>query len=297
VTGAWRVQISTDVARPENWDFSIERTDNYEMGTQLDPWRWGHVGDTPDPAKYIGPNGIYVDKLYGDLCIHFLNGCEQLAMYDFKLELVFWNWPEGGEGCEYGEGIGCNGDLMLILDSSGSIEPANRTIAADAAKGFVDILMLDNARIGVTNFSDNGLVEQVLTNDSDLLNASIDAVYTGWVSTWMTNLYEGINVSRIELKSVRDRPDAEYQDYMIIITDGLPNLPTDGPTARAMALAEATAAKAEGTIIYVIGVDGVDPTYCKSIASSADSHYFAADDWTDLADILANLINCPQIPP
>jgi hypothetical protein len=148
----WRARVATNVSNPDNWDFSIERTDSYEMGTQLDPWRWGHdIGDGQlDPSKHIDPAN-YTDKLYGDLCIHFLNVCEQLAMYDFKLELVFWNWPEGGEGCELPEdGIGCNGDIMLTLDTSGSINVTERGIAAEAAKGFVDILMLDNARVGIS---------------------------------------------------------------------------------------------------------------------------------------------------
>jgi uncharacterized protein YegL len=292
-TGVWYAQVRTNVSHPENWDFSIERTDSYEMGTQLDPWRWGHLGDgTIDPSNHI-PENEYVDMLYGDLCIHFLNGCEQLALYDFKLELVFWNWPEGGEGCELPEdGIGCNGDIMLTLDTSGSINPTERGIAADAAKGFVDILMLDNAQVGVVNFSDNGHLQLSLSNDHDLINNTIDAVYAPFNSNWLTNLYEGINLSRVELNT-NDRDDADYKDYMVIITDGVP---TTGPSPYGPeALAEANRAKADGITIFVVGV-GVDATgeaYCRTIATD-DDHYFGAADWEDLADILALLINCPN---
>jgi collagen type VI alpha len=99
-------------------------------------------------------------------------------------------------------------------------------------------------------------------------------------------------VSREELKSIRDRDDADYPDYMVIITDGYPNEPGMDPAG--MAWAEANASKAEGITIYVVGVgSGVNQAYCEGIASSPD-HYFAAADWDDLADILANLINCPN---
>jgi uncharacterized protein YegL len=290
-TGVLFPQVRTDVRNPDNWDFSIERTDNYEMGTQLDPWRWGHTGDgLRNPGDRIDP-ADYVDKLYGDLCIHFLNSCEQLALYDFKMELVFWNWPEGGEGCDPGFGIGCNGDLILCLDSSGSIDTADRTIASTAAQGFANALMLDNAQIGVVNFSTIAVLELGLSNVlADIINAIIDT-YTGYDMNWMTNLHDAIVLAHQELTAPNDRDDTDYPDYMVIVTDGLP---TEGPTPyQAQAQAAADAAKADGITIFVVGVEGVDQTFCESIASSP-IHYFAASEWEDLQDILENLINCPM---
>jgi hypothetical protein len=290
-TDEWVAQISTNVGNPDNWDFSIERTDDNEMGVQLDPWRWGNNPDF-DVGDHIDPDA-YTDILYGDLCIHFLNSCEQLAMYDFKLELVFWNWPEGGEGCDPpDDGIPCNGDIFLVLDTSGSIDPDERLIAAEAAKGFVDALMLDNAQIGITQFNTLGSMELALSNDAVLIKSIIDAVYAPWDPAWLTNLYEGLMYSRIQLNT-NDRPDVDFKDYMVVITDGQPNEPGDNANAEAVALAEANAAKGEGMTIFVVGVgDELDPAYCQQIASTPDDYYPAAD-WNDLADLLATLVNCP----
>jgi hypothetical protein len=288
----WQAQVRQDVTNPDNWDFSIERTDDYEMGKQLDPWRWGHTGDTQiDPSDHI-PEEDYVDLLYGDLCIHFLNGCEQLAMYDFNLELVFWNWPEGGEGCTPEGGIGCNGDVILTLDSSGSIEPDDRALAATAAEGFVDILTLDNARIGVVNFSDNAVLEIGLSDNAAAIKAAIQDTYTGWDPAWMTNIFEALTEARAELASIRDRPDLDYPDYIVLITDGVP---TVGP-GKADCVDLADDIKAEGTTIFVIGVlsaAGVDEAFCTDLASP--NGYYPAEDWEDLAGVLASLINCPPL--
>jgi uncharacterized protein YegL len=276
-------QVATNVNNPDNWDFSIERTDFYEMGTQLDPWRWGH-NDGYLLGDHINPDD-YTDKLYGDLCIHFLNSCEQLALYDFQIELVFWNWPEGGEGCDNEYGIGCNGDLMLCLDSSGSIDEDNRILATTAAQGFANTLMLDNAQIGVVNFSNNAILQQPLTNVLGDILTGIANSYSGYDPTWGTNLHDGLVLCHDELTN-HDRDDMDYPDYIVIITDGLYNIGGDPQPV-------ADAAKADDITIFVIGIGGVDQTYCENLASSPD-HYFPAADWTVLQDILEGLINCPQ---
>ena len=82
-------------------DFSIMLTgEHLNPGVQLDPWQWGN-NPNPDQewtntvADHMeGGLDAYTDTLYGDLCIHFENGCEELTHYDFTIELVFWNWPE-----------------------------------------------------------------------------------------------------------------------------------------------------------------------------------------------------------
>jgi len=85
----WKAVVKKNVNNPDDYDFSIHLTGkDMTPGTQLDPITWDseetwHI----DCEKYVG-------ELYGDLCIHFENGCEQLTKYDFKIGITFYNWPE-----------------------------------------------------------------------------------------------------------------------------------------------------------------------------------------------------------
>jgi hypothetical protein len=86
--GAWKVRFHDDVNNTLD-DFSLMLTgQDFAEPTQLDPIDW-YVGD----GHLVGDR-VPRTTLYGDLCIHFENGCEQDTTYDFVIELVFWNWPE-----------------------------------------------------------------------------------------------------------------------------------------------------------------------------------------------------------
>jgi len=95
--GDWKYKVVLGpVNNPEKYDYSIHVTgDDMEINTQLDPWAWGHdaSGGMIDPSNHI-PMNEYVDTIYGDLAIHFENGCREKATYDFALKIVFYNWPE-----------------------------------------------------------------------------------------------------------------------------------------------------------------------------------------------------------
>jgi len=85
--GVWKARFHDDVNNALD-DFSLKLTgQDMAVGTQLDPMDWAddYQDHTTEP---------YVDTLYGDLCIHMENGCEQDTTYDFVIEIVFWNWPE-----------------------------------------------------------------------------------------------------------------------------------------------------------------------------------------------------------
>jgi hypothetical protein len=76
---------------PDEFDFSLHLTgDQWAQGTQLDPDYWSG-GDEP-PHVPCGQEIVYA--IYGDLCIHMENSCEQLQHYDFKIGITFFNWPE-----------------------------------------------------------------------------------------------------------------------------------------------------------------------------------------------------------
>ena len=90
--GNW--QVNTYVGTPgdpQNYDFMMHPTGQLVIDTQLDPWIWGQESTEED---HMETPGNYEGELEQDLCIHFENGCRQKYVYDFTIELCFWNWPE-----------------------------------------------------------------------------------------------------------------------------------------------------------------------------------------------------------
>ena len=145
---------------------------------------------------------------------------------------------------------------------------------------------------GESSFSTTGSLDQELTDDGSLVQAAINNL--GSLERNLTNLFEGLDLANTELAGANDRNDATSPDVMVVITDGNPNQPPNEANARAVALAEATAAKAAGVEIFVLGVGGdVDATYLKTIATN-DAHYFAAADFNELSTILSDIAQCEE---
>jgi len=188
--------------------------------------------------------------------------------------------------------IGCGDalDMMLVLDRSGSIGGDMPTLKT-AAKAFVDAISPSAAgpHVGEVSFATTASLDEHLTDDAVAVKAAIDAL----VSSGLTALGDGINLAQGELDNPgdgHDRADASSPDYMVIITDGSPNTGADPVVA-------ATAAKAAGTTIFVVGVGtsaGTSAFLRDSIATSP-AHYFDAADFDDLEAILAGIVSCPLI--
>ncbi len=89
----WRARVvEGPVDNPENYDFSIMPTGSdllNTINTQLDPWSW-----RDNPSAHMQDSNSYLSQIKGDLCIHFENNCMQNAVYDFKIGMNFYNWPE-----------------------------------------------------------------------------------------------------------------------------------------------------------------------------------------------------------
>ena len=193
--------------------------------------------------------------------------------------------------------MGCadKADVMLVLDRSGSIGPDMVTLK-NAALAFVTALApsADGVHLGQTSFSSNGSLDTHLTDDVATINTAINAL----ISSGTTNLAEGITLATTELDNPGDgddRADGESKDYMVIITDGAPNVP-DEATAQAAGIVAANAAKADGIEIFVVGVGaGISPTtaaYLRdNIATDAD-HYYAATEFSDLSAVLDAIADC-----
>lgn len=179
---------------------------------------------------------------------------------------VFDAWDPGAGG---GDPTSRSVDVVLSLDSSGSMswndpEGLRRT----AAKSFVDGL-IDGDRVGVVDFDDVGRLAQPLTGDLAAAKAAIDSVD----DSGGTNISAGVSVANQELmnRSSEDRVRAE-----ILLTDG------DGPYDPAL-----TQEAIDNDItIYTIGLGtAVNSALLEGIATATGGQYFAVAQASDLPSV------------
>ena len=241
-----------------------------------------------DPAGNIVDLGYQLhenDIIYVELYIHlpqedYLMGLS--GSFTATFIVVQWNeYPyEGGE-CGEEPPIGHHADVMLALDTSGSIYGYEDQLR-DSSKAFVSALLSpDDGQVGLVNFDDYGALLSTFSTDIPTLHGIIDGLTYPTYFVGLTNLQEGIDISQNELATADRTPDSDYPDYMVIITDG-------EPTTGGDALASATAAKGAGTRIFVLGIGIPDATYLTQIASPGD--YYDVLDWGDLETILLSLV-------
>lgn len=183
-------------------------------------------------------------------------------------------------------------DVMLVLDRSGSIDDTELATLKTAAHAFATAMNPDGGvHMGQTSFSTNGTLDTHLTGDHlGLIGPGIDALVSGG----LTNLYEGINLAKGELDNLHSHERATVPDFMVIITDGAPNQPTDEATAQLAAANEADAARAAGIQVYVvgIGVTSGTETYLKTEIADDAAHYFSAANYADLEALLEDIATC-----
>ena len=223
--------------------------------------------DVVDPSLYVQPIGNE----------HKIFGCDL--------------WVEVTEVSESNGDLACvDADVMLVLDRSGSVGTELATLKT-AAKAFVTALNPepDGVWMGQTSFATFGSLDLHLTSNVTAINGAIDSL----VSVGYTNLAEGLTLATAELVNLDRTSDVDYPDYMVVITDGNPNRPTDEATARALAATAADTARAAGIKIYVVGVGAdIDATYLSEEIANSTGQYYNAANYSELEDILEDIATC-----
>lgn len=178
-------------------------------------------------------------------------------------------------------------DIVLVLDRSGSMAGSALANLKNGAKAFIDIIAQSTqgqpgqigsgSRIGVVSFAGTATQDTQLITSADDLKAAVDALNAGGD----TNHADAFTKAQALFQ-----PASGNARVMVMFTDGLT---TAGPDPAAVA----AAAKAQGTIIYVIGLSGnggIDTDALESWASPpASTHVAITPHDAELEDLFEDL--------
>ena len=178
----------------------------------------------------------------------------------------------------------CGIDMVLAIDSSGSITGAELTQLKTAYNMFVDALLPGTpTQIAIIDFDTSATVLTGFTNNAATLHAAINSVTSGGLTNWEDPLRQG----RLLFPNRADKPD-----LIIMGSDGDPN--TTGhspltsfvgePAAVQAAITQADLAKNAGIRIDTLAIGNPDISNLESI-SSPDA--VTSTSYTDLqADLI-----------
>ncbi|MBQ9728174.1 MAG: VWA domain-containing protein [Clostridia bacterium] len=184
-------------------------------------------------------------------------------------------------------------DIVLILDRSGSMSGSAIANLKNGAKAFIDIIygatggtggqIAGGTHIGIVSFADVATQDEGLITDVADLKAAVDGLTAGG----STNHFDAFTKSLALLQN-----STANEQVMVMFTDGFTTTGGDpNPVA--------TQAKAQGVIIYSIGLSGnggIDQQALEDWASDPSSAYvvITPDDaeleqiFKDLAENISN---------
>ena len=186
-------------------------------------------------------------------------------------------------------------DIVLVLDRSGSMHTCNKTPHTStcaisylkaAASSFTDYLLPDGEesgnQVGIVSFSDDSTVDCGLTTSSIAVKSKIGSLSPGGY----TNLSAGIAAAN----NMISNSTSTNPKYIVVLTDGQANRPTNEKTAKEHAITAAKAAEEAGTSIFVIGCGNVGnitntnsyAAWLKNNIVKGDGLYKGVDDAKDL---------------
>lgn len=179
-------------------------------------------------------------------------------------------------------------DIVLILDRSGSMNGAPLANMKLGAKTFIDLIdeATDNnkdgqigsgSRMGVVSFSNTAVANTQLITSVDALKTAVDGLSAGGSTNHADAFAKALQLFD---------PASANAKVMVLFTDG--NTTTGAPPAPV-----AAAARAQGIIIYCIGLigsDGLDIRALNDWATDPDaSHVAVTPDAADLEELFAEL--------
>ena len=172
-----------------------------------------------------------------------------------EIQTMLWYDEDGDNVYEPGAAGGGEADIVIVMDTSGSMGGSKIANAKAGAKTLVDAVG-PNVRVGLVEFNNQeGLVQELSTNKTVVKN-SIDGLTTGG----STNIEGGLNAAREILDptnpDVSDITpsvlgDSNTPNITVLLSDGSPNVDDDSDGSDDP-VDEATALKGAGVDLYTI---------------------------------------------
>lgn len=179
-------------------------------------------------------------------------------------------------------------DIVLVLDRSGSMSGAPLADMKLGAKTFIDIIaestggagsgeIGSGSRMAVVSFAANATVDAPLVTSVAELKAAVSGIAAGGGTN---------HGAAFQTAQALFEPSSSNARVIVMFTDGVTTSgPAPGPVA--------AAARAEGTVIYCIGLigsDGLDIAALNDWATDPDaSHVAVTPDAADLEALFAEL--------
>jgi hypothetical protein len=161
--------------------------------------------------------------------------------------------------------------------------------ARSAVAAFVGEAAAPPDRIALVSFAGVAGLDEPLTSDKARVVAAAANLITGAG----TRIDLGLEAARRELAGPRHEPGRAK--VIVLLTDGV-----QGGTPSATVVAAADAAKAEGAVLFTVGLGAdADVALLRAIAST-EGHFYFAPNGDELASIyrrIAVVIPCPTAPP
>ncbi len=184
-------------------------------------------------------------------------GNENYAMFYHKSSAYKWNDGNFGNGtngddktfiCEWDEksveknqnNTSSERDIVLVLDTSGSMDGTPIDETKKAANKFVDTILENDANIGIVSYSDDADVKSNFTKSKNSLENVINNLNT----SGSTNMEAGLRSANNMLEQSQAK-----KKIIVLMSDGLPNEGLEGDEL----VSYANELKEKGVYIYTLG--------------------------------------------
>ena len=147
-------------------------------------------------------------------------------------------------------------DVVLVLDTSGSMEGTPLRETKEAACTFIETVLDSGASIGVVSFDDYATVRANFSMDEYYLKDTVNNLYVGG----STNTDDGLTKAEGMLRESRAK-----KRIIVLMSDGLAN---EGRTGEEL-IAYANSLKEQGIIIYTLGF--FEDVYGSRLTKAQDS--------------------------
>ena len=182
----------------------------------------------------------------------------------------------------------CGIDMVLVIDSSGSVNATELQQMKDAFEDFVSAFLPGTpTEIAVVDFDTDATVVTGFTNNTTTLNTAINTPTTGGLTNWE----DAIRDARLLFPHRLDK-----QNLIVLASDGDPNtIGSNGgtslvgePAAVQAAITQANLAKSAGIRIETLGISNPDPDV-SNLESISSADAVTTTDFMQLSDDLGDL--------